>query len=92
MAHTAAIGASRPSQTTVDLLERWLASGQSTAYELQNSLLEVLDAAEDSSNLALEALRIVAEATSAGWTQADVHAAVKEVLLSGGPPGSTPPR
>lgn len=80
MAHTAAIGASRPSQTTVDLLEHWLAAGQATAYELQNSLLAELDAAEDPSKLALEALRVVAEATSAGWTQADAHSAIKELL------------
>ncbi len=92
MAHTAAIGASHSSQTTVDLLERWLASGQSTAYELQNSLLAELDSAEYPSKLALEALRVVAEATSAGWAQADVYAAVKEVLLSGGSTASTPHR
>lgn len=80
MAHTAAIGASRPSKTTVDLLEHWLSAGQATAYELQNSLLVELDAAEDPSKMALDALRVVAEATSAGWTQADVHTAIKELL------------
>lgn len=80
MAHTAAIGASRPSQTTVDLLEHWLSAGQATACELQNSLLAELDGADDPSKMALDALRVVAEATSAGWNQADVHTAIKELL------------
>lgn len=89
MVHTAATGTSRPSEATAAIVECWLAEGHASAYELQNSLLEVLDAAEASSTLALETLRIVAEATSAGWTQTDVHAAVKEVLLRCWPAAST---
>ncbi len=74
--------ATHPARSTVGMLEDWLAADQAQAAVLQNSLLELLDAVEDPSKLALEALRIVAEATSADWTLDELRHAVGQLLAS----------
>ncbi len=74
--------ATHPVRSTVGMLEDWLAAEQAPAAVLQNSLLELLDAVEDPSKLALEALRIVAEATSADWTLDELRHAVGQLLAN----------
>ena len=80
MAHGATAEALHPPRSATDTLQHWLGRDEACARSLQNTLLDALDAAEDPSGLVLEALRIVAEATSTGWIQADVRAEVRELL------------
>ena len=64
----------------VRIIETWLAAKRASVHELQAKLLEVVDTTDDSPQLSVEALRAVAEATSAGWTEADVRSSVAELL------------
>ena len=80
MAHGATAEVLHPPRSATDILQYWLGGDEACARSLQNTLLDALDAAEDPSGLVLEALRIVAEATSTGWIQADVRAEIRELL------------
>ncbi|WP_428115302.1 hypothetical protein [Candidatus Poriferisodalis sp.] len=67
-------------ESGVGCIETWLETRRASVYELQAKLLEALGATESPSQLFVEALRVVAEATSAGWTEADVRSSVQELL------------
>lgn len=64
----------------VGIIETWLATRQASVYKLQAELLEALDTTDGPSTLAVEALRMVAEATSAGWTEAEVRSSAAAML------------
>ncbi|WP_423915793.1 hypothetical protein [Candidatus Poriferisodalis sp.] len=67
-------------RSDVGIIETWLTTRQASVYKLQAELLEALDTTGGSSTLAVETLRMVAEATSAGWTEAEVRSSATELL------------